>query len=88
MTDHTKRLAEAIQRWHDAANDWDTGDKGVGEPAENLAIDLDAQGFGHRDDHVRAFAEWYRKHWSEYNWEDGPPPAAEAYLASLAAKEE
>ncbi len=35
---------------------------------------------------VRAFAEWYRKHWSEYNWEDGPPPAAEAYLASLAAK--
>ncbi len=37
---------------------------------------------------VRAFAEWYRKHWSEYNWEDGPPPAAEAYLASLAAKGE
>ncbi len=83
MTDHTTKLPAAIGicpecRWWVSWKDHD----------ECPECDTPLVRFDKRDDIVRAFAEWYRKHWSEYNWEDGPPPAAEAYLASLAAKEE
>ncbi len=69
----TERLAEALTNL-------------VVRSGGSVARDLATQGFGHRDDHVRAFAEWVRAM---------NPAAADIldiyirdYLASLAAKGE
>lgn len=82
----TERLAETVEKWiadHHADND-----RIDSLAVKGLCASLAAQGVGHRDDILRAFAEWYRKHWSEFNWEDGPPLAANRYLASLKKEEE
>ncbi len=86
MTDHTKRLAEALDEM--AYLDSDE----LGMVSDYLA----AQGFGHRDDHVRAFAEWWDRETDQVAQDagyTGPPSrevanAVEQYLASLAAMEE
>ncbi len=84
MTDPTERLAEALQ---------ETPYSDCTCPLELIrtictsctAERFAAQGFGHRDDIVRAFARYWRSI-RPYN---GPPEKTCAdYIASLAAKEE
>ena len=78
MTDPTKRLAEAL--YAELPKEW----------ADELAASLTAQGYGHRDDHVRAFAEWLnaglRAHHPHMMAFAAFDEAAENHLASLAAK--
>ncbi len=76
MTDPTERLAEALSAMHmNAAN------------PQSMAAELTAQGFGHRDDILRAFADYAEK--------SRPGDRVvyirsltDSYLASFAAKED
>ena len=81
----TERLAEAITTWFDSPR-MNTVEM-IPEQDDRLAEDLTAQGFGHREDHLQAFAVWLER---QYGGSGGVPEWADRYLSDLAsvAKEE
>ncbi len=78
MTD-TDRATERLAEEMDLAF-------GEGLSNQDVAKTLVAQGFGHRDDHVRAFAEWAER--GSTKLAGSFVDFADRHLASLAAKEE
>ncbi len=95
MTDPTERLAEAVEKWiadHHADND-----RIDSLAVKGLCASLAAQGFGHQDNILRAFADHLEQLAADKaidkRWMGGLviidyDGMADRYLASLAAKEE